>query len=44
MPTGLHKSLCVTPAMQAGLIDRLLDLDWLVDRPEEAEEKISVPN
>ena len=39
----VHRSLRVTPAMEAGLADRLLDLDWLVDRLEEAE-KISAPN
>ena len=40
----LHQTLRVTPAMQAGLVDTLYDLDWLLDRLEEAERKISEPN
>ena len=32
----IHKSLRVTPAMQAGLTDTLHDMDWLVDLVEAA--------
>ena len=33
----IHKSLRVTPAMEAGLTDTLHDMDWLVDLVEEAQ-------
>ena len=31
----IHKSLRVTPAMEAGLTDTLHDMDWLVDLVED---------
>ena len=35
----IHKSLRVTPAMEAGLTDTLHDMDWLVDLVEAAAPK-----
>ena len=35
----IHKSLRVTPAMEAGLTDTLHDMDWLVDLVEQAAPK-----
>ena len=39
----IHSSLRVTPAMAAGVADRLYDLDWLLDLVDEAWPKPNRP-